>query len=179
MIIPSGKWIVDTSHSSVNFSVKHLMISKVKGSFGSFSGEAVTTENILETKLNATVNIDSIDTKDSGRDAHLVSPDFFDAKNFPIMSFTSTHIAPTNKDTIYDVTGDLTIRNVTLPVTVKAEFGGVAVDPYGKTKGAAEVTFVIDRTKFGLTWNAALETGGVLVGNDITVTLELQATLVE
>lgn len=177
MIIPAGKWIVDASHSSVNFSVKHLMISKVKGSFGSFSGEAITTENILETKITASVEVSSIDTKDSGRDTHLVSPDFFDAANSPVMTFTSTKIAPTSKENIYDVTGDLTIKGVTLPVTAKAEFGGVATDPYGNTKGAAEVTFVVDRTKFGLTWNAALETGGVLVGNDITVTLDLQATL--
>lgn len=175
MEIPAGRWTVDPSHSTVSFSVKHLMISKVRGSFSGFSGEAETSENPLDTQITATVDVASIDTKDAGRDTHLLSSDFFDAETYPKMIYTSTKIESTKDPDVFKVHGDLTIKGVTKPVTATAEFGGVMKDPYGNLKGAAEVTFVIDRTEFGLTWNAALETGGVLVGNDITVTLDLQA----
>lgn len=175
MNVPAGTWVVDPSHSSVNFSVKHLMISKVKGNFSSFTGQLETTENPLDAQITATVDVDSIDTKDAGRDAHLKGEDFFDTAKYPKMIFTSTSIEETSNPQVFKVHGDLTIKGVTKPVVATAEFGGTMVDPYGNTKGAAEVKFVIDRTDFGLTWNAALETGGVLVGNDITVSLDLQA----
>lgn len=178
MEILKGKWVVDPSHSSVTFSVKHLMISKVKGSFGAFEGVAVTDGvDVLNTKLEATVTTESVDTKDKGRDAHLRGEDFFDVEKFPVMSFKSEQIESTKKEDVFIVHGQLTIKDVTKPVDVTVELGGVGVDPYNNTKAAAEAVFVIDRTEFGLTWNAALEAGGVLVGNDITVTVDVQATL--
>lgn len=175
--IPAGKWVVDASHSAVTFTVKHLMISKVRGTFGGFSGMAVTDgKNILNTSVEGSIDVSTIDTKDDNRDAHLRSADFFDVENFPAMKLVSQKITHV-KDDKYQLEALLTIKNVTEPVKIDVEFGGINTDPYGNIKGAAEAEFTIDRTKFGLTWNAALETGGVLVSNDVKVSLDIQAVL--
>ena len=171
----AGTWTVDTSHSEVAFSVRHLMISKVKGKFGKFAATFVTGENPLDTKVTASAEVSSIDTNDANRDAHLHNNDFFDAEKFPTIDFVSTGARVDGDD--FKVSGDLTIKGTTKPVEFDFEFGGFATDPYGNYKAAATATTVINREEFGLTWNAALETGGVVVGDKVTITIELQAVL--
>ncbi|PKI92308.1 polyisoprenoid-binding protein [Actinomycetales bacterium SN12] len=170
-----GTWVLDPSHSEVTFSVRHMMISKVRGSFGIKNATLVAPENPLETKVEATVDVASIDTNDEGRDTHLRSADFFDTENFPTMEFVSTGTRVEDGDFFVD--GDLTIRGITKPVSFEFDFGGFGSDPWGNYKAGASATTVINREDFGLTWNAALETGGVLVGKDITINLDLQGAL--
>ncbi|MFT4258456.1 YceI family protein [Microbacterium sp.] len=171
----AGTWALDPAHSEVTFSVRHMMISKVRGTFGVKSATITAPENPLEAKVTASVDVASIDTKDEGRDAHLRSADFFDTEHFPTMDFVSTGVRIEDGDFLVD--GDLTIRGVTKPVTFEVEFGGFGTDPWGNYKAGASAKTVIDREDFGLTWNAALETGGVLVGKDVTITLDLQGSL--
>lgn len=171
----SGTWVLDPSHSEVTFSVRHMMISKVRGKFGVKSATLIAPENPLEAKVEASVDVTSIDTNDEGRDAHLRSGDFFDTENFPTMEFVSTGAHVKGDDLFVD--GDLTIRGVTKPVSFELDFGGFGTDPYGNYKAGASAKTVINREDFGLTWNAALETGGVLVGKDVTISLDLQGAL--
>ncbi|GAA3925853.1 YceI family protein [Microbacterium soli] len=171
----SGTWVLDPAHSEVTFSVRHMMISKVRGTFGVKEATLIAPENPLEAKVEAKVDVSSIDTKDEGRDAHLRSADFFDVENHPVMTFTSTGTRVQNGDFLVD--GDLTIRGITKPVTFEFDFGGFGKDPQGNYKAGASATAVIDREEFGLTWNAALETGGVLVGKEVTIGLDLQGAL--
>lgn len=171
----SGTWTLDPSHSEVTFSVRHMMISKVRGKFGVKSATLVAPENPLEARVEAQVDVSSIDTGDEGRDAHLLSADFFDVENFPTIDFVSTGTR-TDGDDFY-VDGDLTIRGVTKPVSFAFEFGGFGDDPYGNYKAGASASTTINRDDFGLTWNATLETGGVLVGKEITINLDLQGKL--
>lgn len=171
----AGTWILDPAHSEVTFSVRHMMISKVRGSFGVKSATLVAPENPLEAAVTASVDVASIDTNDENRDAHLRSADFFDVEQYPTMEFVSTGARVVNGDFLID--GDLSIRGVTKPVTFEFDFGGFGQDPYGNYKAGASATTVINREDFGLTWNAALETGGVLVGKDVTITLDLQGSL--
>lgn len=170
-----GTWILDPSHSEVTFSVRHMMISKVRGAFGMKEATLVAPENPLEATVSAKVDVTSIDTNDEGRDAHLRSADFFDTENFPTMEFISTGTRVEGGDFFVD--GDLTIRGITKPVSFEFEFGGFGQDPYGNYKAGASAKTVINREDFGLTWNAALETGGVLVGKEITIGLDLQGAL--
>ncbi|MGO2519609.1 MAG: YceI family protein [Microbacterium sp.] len=171
----AGTWILDPSHSEVTFSVRHMMISKVRGTFGMKSATLVAPENPLDAKVTASVDVTSIDTNDDGRDGHLRSADFFDTENFPTMEFVSTGARVEGGD--FFVEGDLTIRDITKPVSFEFDFGGFGQDPYGNYKAGASATTTINREDFGLTWNAALETGGVLVGKDITINLDLQGAL--
>lgn len=171
----AGTWVLDPSHSEVTFSVRHMMISKVRGTFGVKSATIVAPENPLEAKVEASVDVASVDTKDEGRDNHLRSADFFDAESHPTMTFVSTGARVQDGDFLVD--GDLTIRGVTKPVTFEVEFGGFGTDPWGNYKAGATAKTVVNREDFGLTWNAALETGGVLVGKDVTITLDLQGAL--
>ncbi|MCS3842277.1 YceI family protein [Microbacterium sp. AK031] len=173
----AGIWVLDTAHSEVTFSVRHMMISKVRGTFGMKSATLVAPENPLEAKVEASVDVTSIDTNDEGRDGHLRSADFFDTENFPTMEFVSTGARVQSDDFFID--GDLTIRGITKPVSFAFDFGGFGTDPYGNYKAGASATTTINREDFGLTWNAALETGGVLVGKDITINLDLQGALQE
>ena len=171
----AGTWVLDPAHSEVTFSVRHMMISKVRGTFGMKSATLVAPENPLDAKVTASVDVASVDTKDEGRDTHLRSADFFDAENHPTMEFVSTGARIEDGDFLVD--GDLTIRGTTKPVTFALDFGGFGVDPWGNYKAGASATTTINREDFGLTWNAALETGGVLVGKDITINLDLQGSL--
>jgi polyisoprenoid-binding protein YceI len=171
----TGTWVLDPSHSEVTFSVRHMMISKVRGTFGMKSATIVAPDNPLEATVEASVDVTSLDTKDEGRDNHLRSADFFDIENHPTMDFRSTGVRLQGDDFLVD--GDLTIRGVTKPATFELEFNGFGVDPWGNYKAGATAKTVINREDFGLTWNAALETGGVLVGKDVTITLELQGAL--
>ena len=171
--IPAGTWTIDSVHSQIGFSIRHLAISKVKGHFDEFSGE-ITSDGTLEgTSVSAEITVASINTKVKDRDAHLVSADFFDAENYPVITFVSTSITPQGDDVV--VVGDLTIRGVTKSISIALEFGGVTGDLYGRTIAAAEGSTTIVREDFGLTYNATLETGGLLLGPDVAVHLEIEA----
>lgn len=176
----AGTWNIDPTHSSVSFSVRHLMISKVKGTFDSFSATFITGESPLDTKVTATAQVASINTNQADRDGHLRTGDFFEAEKYPTIEFVSTSVkAKDAAEGEYIVTGDLTIKGVTKSVDFNFELGGFATDPYGQYKVAATATSEINREDFGLTYNAALETGGVLIGEKVTITIELQAVLAQ
>ncbi|MDF2046850.1 YceI family protein, partial [Microbacterium sp. Kw_RZR3] len=168
----AGTWVLDPSHSEVTFTVRHMMISKVRGTFGMKSATLVAPENPLEATVEASVDVTSVDTKDEGRDQHLRSAEFFDTETYPTMDFRSTGVRVEDGDFLVD--GELTIRGVSKPATFSIDFGGFGTDPWGNYKAGATAKTVINREDFGLTWNAALETGGVLVGKDVTIELDLQ-----
>jgi len=170
-----GTYVLDPAHSEVGFEVRHMMISKVRGLFAVKSATIVLPESPLDATVEATADVASIDTKDEGRDAHLRSEDFFDAEKYPVIAFTSTRVREEGGQ--FYVDGDLTIKDVTKPVTFDLDFGGFGTDPWGNYKAGATASATINREEFGLTWNAALETGGVLVGKDVKITLDLQGTL--
>ncbi|MBS4205374.1 YceI family protein [Lederbergia citrea] len=171
-----SKWTLDNAHSNVDFSLRHMMVSKVKGSFNDFTAEIEADPNDLTTaSLTFTIDVASIDTRNADRDAHLRSGDFFDVEQFPNLTFTSTNIEKQGGDK-YAVTGDVSLHGVTKPETFIVTFEGVAKDPMsGAEKAGFSVDGTIKRSEYGLTWNAALETGGVLVGDDVKVSLEIQA----
>jgi polyisoprenoid-binding protein YceI len=171
----TGTYAIDPSHSHVGFVVRHAMVSKVRGSFTDFEGSGYfDAEDPSRSHLELVVSVASIDTNSADRDAHLRSPDFFDVDRFPHMRFVSTGVERTGDGT-YRVTGDLTIRDVTRPVQVDFELGGAAVDPFGNQRLGLEGRAVVNRKDWGLTWNAALETGGVLVGEKVTLEFEVSA----
>jgi polyisoprenoid-binding protein YceI len=168
-----GIWNVDASHSTIGFTARHLMVTKVRGRFSTFSGALTIAANPLESSLEASVDIASVSTGDAGRDGHLTSPDFFDAAQFPTMTLKSTSIVADGDE--YLLNGDLTIKGVTKPVTFELEFDGVATDPWGNTKAGFSAEAEINRKDWGLEWNVALETGGVLVSEKIKIELDIQA----
>lgn len=172
----TARWALDPSHSLIEFAVRHLMISTVKGRFGAFEGVITADPNDL-TNAAIEVNIDvaSIDTRDAKRDEHLRSADFFDAARFPQITFKSRKVSRAAGAGEYSVLGDLTIRGVTRPVTLEAAFSGRGKDPWGNERAAFSATGSIDRKDFGLTWNAALETGGVVVGDQVKISIEVEA----
>jgi polyisoprenoid-binding protein YceI len=171
----AGTWTIDKTHSSVSFSIRHIVISKVKGTFDDFDASFVTGENPLDTVVTASAKVASINTNEPNRDGHLRTGDFFDAETYPTIDFVSTGVRVVKDD--YLVDGNITIKGVTKPVTFDFDFGGFGGDPYGNYKFGATAKAVIDREDFGLTYNAALETGGMLLGDKVTITLELQAAL--
>ena len=173
--LPAGPWTLDAAHSSISFSVRHMMVSKVRGQFTDFTADIVTAEDPLASTVSAVVQLASIDTRDSGRDEHLRTNDFFDIENHPTMTFTSTGLECSGSD--YRLVGDLTIKGVTRPVTFDLEVGGVAKDPWGNTKTGFTASTTVNRKDFGLTYNAALETGGVLIGDKVTIELDIEAAL--
>mgnify|MGYP000400680510 FL=1 len=167
-------WVVDAAHSLAEFSVKHMMIATVKGRFTQIEGRIeADPEDIPSASFEGSVTVASINTADEARDQHLRSADFFDAENYPTLTFKSTRIERDGDD--YKMTGDLTIRGVTRPVTFDLEFEGTGKDPWGNEKIGFSATTKISRKEFGLTWNAALETGGVLVGDQVKIELHLEA----
>jgi polyisoprenoid-binding protein YceI len=168
-----GTWTVDASHSSVGFVARHLMITKVRGRFTEFSGSIVIPANPLDATLEATVDLASVDTGDAARDEHLRSADFFAVEAEREMRFVSTGVK--EKDDHYVLLGDLTIFGITHPVEFELEFEGVSTDPWGNTKAGFTATTEISRKQWGLEWNVALETGGVLVGDKVKVELDIQA----
>ena len=165
-------WNIDPAHSVVEFKVKHMMISNVKGSFSKVTGALALNEaDLSQSKVNATIEVASINTQDAQRDAHLKGTDFFDAEQYPTMAFVSTKVDPAKQT----VEGDLTIKGVTQKVTFHVDGPTApAKDPWGNTRVGVSATTKISRKEFGLTWNAALETGGVLVGDEVTISLDVQ-----
>lgn len=172
--IETSTWKIDPNHSNVEFAVKHLMISTVKGSFSDVEGEIVIAEGEpSHSFVTATLKAASIDTRTGQRDDHLRSADFLDAVNFPQITFKSTRIAGDQSE--FEVTGELTIRGVTREVTLAATNEGSGKDPWGGDRIAFSATTKLDRRDFGLTWNQAIEAGGVLVGNDVKISIDVQA----
>ncbi len=171
----AGTWSIDPSHTSVGFSVRHLGLSKVRGRFSSFTGDVVVAEDPARSSVQVAVDVTSIDTRDEKRDEHLRTNDFFNATEFPTMTFTSTSVSGSGRD--WQVTGDLTIRGVTRQVTLDTTFEGTASDPWGGSRAAFTATTEVDREQFGMTWNAALESGGVLVGKKVKIEIEAEVVL--
>jgi len=168
-------WNIDASHSHVEFAVKHLMISTVKGRFAEVEGTIVLDEaNPANSRVEARIAASSVNTHEAQRDAHLRSADFFDAENHPYLTFSSTRVDPKGESD-FTAYGDLTIRGVTHPVALEGEFAGSTSTPFGTTMAAFSAKTKINRKDYGLNWNAALETGGVLVGDEIKISLEIEA----
>jgi polyisoprenoid-binding protein YceI len=171
-------WTFDPAHSQIEFAVKHMMVTTVRGQFRRFSVDVeFDEENPERSSVAAHIEASSIDTGMEARDAHLRSADFFDAEAFPDLSFRSTNIAAAGGD--YRIDGDLTIKGVTRPVTLDAEIGGVVPNLQGGRRAAFSATTKISRKAWGLTWNVALESGGFLVGDDIRISLEIAAVQAE
>jgi polyisoprenoid-binding protein YceI len=169
-----GVFTIDASHSSVGFVVRHLVVGKTRGRFPTFDGAVTIAAEPLESSVEVTVDLASVDTHDEARDAHLRSGDFFDVEQYPTMTFRSTAVHPKGPGR-YDVDGDLTIRGLTKPVTLDIELEGLALDPWGGERVAFTARGEIDREEWGLTWNAALETGGVVVGKRVKLEIEAEA----
>ncbi|GGB75145.1 hypothetical protein N798_13790 [Knoellia flava TL1] len=166
--IPTGTWAVDAAHTEVGFVARHLMVSKVRGYFKDVEGTVEVAEDITQSRVDVTAKIASVETGSADRDAHLKSEDFFDAEKFPTMRFVSTSFDGST------LTGDLTIKDVTKSVEFDVDFGGVGQDPWGNTKAGFEATATVNRKDWGLTWNAAVEGGGVLVSDKITINIDVQ-----
>lgn len=167
-------WAIDPTHSEVQFKIKHLVISTVTGSFKTFEGTVEAENDGFEgAKIQFSADIDSIDTNMAQRDAHLKSADFFDAENFPKLSFVSSSFTQKD-DENYVLTGDLTLRGVTKSVTLSATYGGQMVDFYGNTKAGFEISGKINRKDFGLNWSAVTEAGGVVVSDEVKLHINVQ-----
>lgn len=168
------KWALDPTHSEIHFKVKHLMITTVTGSFKSFTAAAETeTEDFANASISFSADTASVDTGNEQRDGHLKGADFFEAEKYPALSFTATSYAKKSGDE-YTLTGDLTIKDITKPVTLTVEFGGVAKDPWGNTKAGFTLSGKINRKDFGLNWNAVTEAGGLLVSEEVKISAEIQ-----
>jgi polyisoprenoid-binding protein YceI len=169
-------WTIDPSHTTVEFVAKHMMITTVKGRFADVTGTIVADEaNFTDSSVEVTMQAESLDTRTGERDAHLRSPDFLDVDRYPTITFKSTSIRGTKEK--FQVTGDLTIRDITKPITLDVEFGGEGKDPWGGTRASFSAHGKFDRRDYGLTWNVALETGGILVSNEVKINIEAQVVL--
>jgi len=173
--VPAGTWIIDPSHSEVGFIARHLLVSKVRGSFEKFAGTLTIAENFADSKVEATIEAASVTTRDENRDNHIRTNDFFGVEEHPTWTFASTGIKSNGED--YALEGDLTLKGVTKPVTLDLEILGVNKDPWGNTKAGFSASTKVNRKDFGIEWNAPLEAGGFLVGDDVTLELEIQAAL--
>jgi polyisoprenoid-binding protein YceI len=170
----TGTWNVDKVHSETGFQVRHLM-SKVRGSFGDFAGRIqIDTAKPEASSVEFTIKVASIDTKEPKRDGHLKSPDFFDAEKFPEIRFVSKKVAP-KSDTTYDVTGDLTMHGVTKQITLPVTFLGLAKDPWGNDRVGFETAITLNRQDYGVKWNQTLDQGGLMVGDDVTISINIEA----
>ena len=170
----NGTYVLDPSHSTFSFVTRHAMVTKVRGSFEKFEGQAVVDgANPANSTLDVTIDAGSVTTRNADRDGHIRSADFFDVENHPTWTFKGTDFAI--KGDVVEVTGDLTIKGVTHPVTIPFEFQGAATDPFGNERIGFEGSVVVNRKDWNLTWNAALETGGVLVSEKVTLEFEVSA----
>ncbi len=169
----AGDYVLDKAHTTIEFVARHLMISKVRGRFTEFDGSIRIAEDPEQSVLDISIDASSINTSEANRDAHLRSADFFDADKYPKLTFRSTKIEHV-EDTEWKLTGDLTIRGVTKPVTLDVEFLGVTVSPWGTRPFGFEATTEIDREDWGLTYNQALETGGVVIGKKVRIEINAE-----
>ena len=171
----TGTYTIDPTHSRIGFVARHAMVTKVRGSFNDFTGSGYfDAENPAASHLELTVEAASIDTRNADRDGHLRSNDFFDMETYPQITFVSTAVEKVD-DSTFRVTGDLTVKGVTKPVTVDFDYEGTATDPFGNNRLGLDGRVVINRKDWGVTWNAPLETGGVLVGEKVTLEFEVSA----
>ena len=170
----AGTFVIDPTHSEIGFTARHAMVTKVRGSFTEFSGTASSEENLNNAQINVEIDVNSVDTRNADRDGHLKTGDFFEVEKFPKITFSSTEVTAKDDETLA-VTGDLTIKDVTKSVTIDFEFNGEAVDPFGNTRVGFEGQTTINRKDFGLNFNAALETGGVLVSEKIVLNFDISA----
>lgn len=171
----AGTWSIDSDHSEVAFSVRHMMLSKVRGRFNSFSGTISTGATPEQSSVHAEIALESITTGNEQRDAHLRSPEFFGIDEHPTMSFTSTAVRPDGDDWV--IVGDLTLKGVTKRVELATELLGVGPDAFGGTRAGFAAHTTINRHDFGVSWNAAIEGGGVVVGDKVEIHLDIQAVL--
>jgi polyisoprenoid-binding protein YceI len=171
----AGTWTIDALHSEVGFSVRHMMVSKVRGKFTKFAGEIVTADDVLDSSVTAEIDLASIDTGFEQRDGHLRSPDFFDTDNHPQMTYSSTGLRLNGED--YVLEGELTLKGVTRSVPLKLEVNGFGPDTHGGTRAGFTATGQINRADFGVTYNAAIEGGGVVVSDKVDLQLEIEAVL--
>lgn len=170
----NSNWNIDTAHTGIHFSVRHMVVSKVRGRFGKYSGTiSVDDADITRSSVEVRIDASSIDTGVADRDTHLRSPDFLDVEKYPELHFRSTRVEPVD-GTRYRVVGDLTIWDVKREVVLDAEYSGLGKDPWGNERIAFGAKTSIDRKEFGLTWNQALETGGILVGDRVEIELDVQ-----
>ncbi len=168
-------YTIDGSHSAAHFSVRHLMISKVRGTFKTISGTiSLPADSGIPSSIDVTIDAASIDTRDPQRDGHLKSPDFFDVEKFPTITFKSTSVKATDA-TNFEITGDLQIHGVTNSITFSAELSGQGKDPWGNDRVGYEASHKVNRKDFGLVWNQALEAGGVAIGDQVDITLDVEA----
>ena len=173
----TSTWAIDASHTEVEFSVRHLMISNTKGRFGTVKGEVVLNPTTPgKAQIEVSIDVTSIDTREEKRDAHLRSPEFFDAAHFPAMKFSGGTFTG-DPEGEFKLTGDLTIRGVTKPITLDVTFEGAGNDPWGGTRRGFSAKGKLLRSAFGLEWNAALETGGVVVGDEVKLTINTELVL--
>lgn len=173
--IPTGSYSIDPAHSRVGFVARHAMVTKVRGSFNEVSGKGTfDAEDPTRSQVEVTIQAASIDTRNEDRDAHLKSNDFFDMEQYPQIHFVSTEVAPVDART-YRVTGALTIKGVTKPITFDLEHTGNAVDPFGNNRVGLEGSVTVNRKDWGVNWNATLEAGGVLVSENVTLEFEISA----
>jgi polyisoprenoid-binding protein YceI len=171
----SGDFVIDPTHSSIGFTARHAMVTKVRGTFEEFEGTAhLDAEDPAASTAEVTIQVASINTRQAQRDEHLRNNDFFDAPTYPTITFRSTGVEVVSADTFL-LTGDLTVKGTTKPVTVEFEHTGIARDPYGNVRAGFEGKAVINRKDWGIAWNAALETGGVLVSEKITLEFDISA----
>ena len=171
----AGTWTVDETHTDIGFSVRHLMVSKVRGSFTTISGKITTAEDPMASSAELTVDLTSIDTRNADRDTHLRSSDFFDAESSPTMTYRTTSLGRDGDDFV--VEGELTIKGVTQPVTLTVEYNGVGADPWGGTRLGLSARGEINRNDFGISFNMPLDGGGVMVGERVQLVVEVEAVL--
>jgi len=171
--LAAATYTIDPAHSTIGFVARHAMVTKVRGSFTEFEGKAVVADNLEDSTAEVTIKVDSINTRNEQRDGHLRSNDFFDIANHPEIRFVSTSVAA--KGDGLEVTGDLSIKGVTKPVTIDFEYTGSATDPFGNERVGFEGSVVVNRKDWGVNWNAALEAGGVLVSEKVTLEFDISA----
>lgn len=173
--IPAGTWVIDPSHSEIGFTARHMLVSKVRGTFEKFTAIITIADDFIASRVEATIEAASVNTRDENRDNHIRTDDFFGVEKHPTWTFVSTGLSAKGSD--YELAGDLTIKGITRPVTLALEVLGVNKDPYGNLKAGFSASTKVNRKDFGIEWNAPLEAGGFLVGDDVSLNLDIQVAL--
>ena len=174
-----AKWAFDKSHSKIQFDVAHMVISEVSGQFQEYEGTVIASkEDFSDAKIDFSIDVKSIDTDDEKRDGHLKTPDFFDVAKYPKITFKSKSMKKTGKNQ-YKLTGDYTMHGVTKEITLDVKYGGTVKDPYGNIKAGFKITGIINRTDFGLKYNSVMDTGGMMLGEEITITCRVELIKLE